>query len=65
MPDFATANACFNNLLHTANKASFLLFPLATIRSYRALQALLYLQALKRPLKLNVSFNAEKTRYRK
>ncbi len=32
-PDFAMAKACFKSLLQTAIKASFLLFPFATIRS--------------------------------
>ena len=41
------AKACFSSLLHTAIKASFLLFPLAIIRSYISLQALLCLQAEK------------------
>ena len=46
-PDFAIANARFSSLLHTAISAIFLLLPFATIRSYKFLQALLYLQALK------------------
>ena len=46
MLDFATAKACFNSLLQTANNASFLRFPFATMLSYKAFQALLYLHAL-------------------
>jgi hypothetical protein len=34
----AIRNACFSNLLHMANKANFLLFPLATILSNNASQ---------------------------
>ena len=41
------AKDCFSNLLATAIKASFLLFPFATIRSYISLHALLCLQAEK------------------
>ena len=51
MPFFIIEKACFSNLLHTAIKANFLLFPLATIRSKSALQDLLYLQALKLHIK--------------
>jgi len=46
-PDLAIAKDCFNSLLHTANRASFLLFPCPTIRWYNSLQDLLYLQAVK------------------
>jgi hypothetical protein len=46
-PDLAHAKDCFYNLLQTAINANFLLFSLATIRSYKSLQAELYLHALK------------------
>lgn len=46
-PDFAIKKACLMSLFSTTIKASFFDFPFATKQSYKALQDLLYLQALK------------------